>query len=82
MATAGSGPGTQQPWGFRLEMVGTHRNGGQRGVGLAQMVGPEGTEDVSGECRVTSWPWAGERGQPGRISLEGGIWDKVMHLFS
>lgn len=50
MAEAGSGPGTQQPWGFRLEMVGTHRNGSQRGVGLARMVEPEGTEAVSGEC--------------------------------
>lgn len=35
-----------------------------------------------GNVIMTSWPCAGERGRPGRINLEGGMWDKVMHLFS
>lgn len=31
---------------------------------------------------ATSWPWTGERGWPGRISLERGVRDEVMNLFN
>lgn len=35
-----------------------------------------------GNVIVTSWPWAAQRGWPGRMSLEGGVRDEVMNLFS